>query len=30
LEPVESPVGDMRLIAAAVIGNTRLIDNLAV
>jgi pantoate--beta-alanine ligase len=30
LEPVEAPAGDMRLIAAAVIGATRLIDNLAV
>jgi pantoate--beta-alanine ligase len=30
LEPLESPAGDMRLIAAAVIGPTRLIDNLAV
>jgi pantoate--beta-alanine ligase len=29
LEPVETPVGEMRLIAAAVIGTTRLIDNLA-
>jgi pantoate--beta-alanine ligase len=29
LEPVESPPRDMRLIAAAVIGTTRLIDNLA-
>jgi pantoate--beta-alanine ligase len=30
LEPVERPAGAMRLIAAAVIGTTRLIDNLAV
>jgi pantoate--beta-alanine ligase len=30
LEPVEEPKGVMRLIAAAVIGTTRLIDNLAV
>jgi pantoate--beta-alanine ligase len=30
LEPLETPGGDMRLIAAAVIGTTRLIDNLAV
>jgi pantoate--beta-alanine ligase len=29
LEPVESPAGDTRLIAAAIIGATRLIDNLA-
>jgi len=29
LEPLEEPRGDMRLIAAAVIGGTRLIDNLA-
>jgi pantoate--beta-alanine ligase len=29
LEPLEAPVGDMRLIAAAAIGTTRLIDNLA-
>jgi pantoate--beta-alanine ligase len=29
LEPLETPVGEMRLIAAAVIGTTRLIDNLA-
>lgn len=28
LEPLEAPAGDMRLIAAAVIGPTRLIDNL--
>ena len=30
LEPLPEPKGDMRLIAAAVIGTTRLIDNLAV
>jgi pantoate--beta-alanine ligase len=30
LEPVEQAAGEMRLIAAAVIGKTRLIDNLAV
>jgi pantoate--beta-alanine ligase len=30
LEPLEEPKGGMRLIAAAVIGGTRLIDNLAV
>ena len=30
LEPVDAPLGEMRLIAAAVIGATRLIDNLAV
>jgi pantoate--beta-alanine ligase len=30
LEPVDAPQGEMRLIAAAVIGTTRLIDNLAV
>ena len=30
LEPLEAPQGEMRLIAAAVIGATRLIDNLAV
>ena len=30
LEPVETPAGDTRLIAAAIIGATRLIDNLAV
>jgi pantoate--beta-alanine ligase len=28
LEPLESPAGEMRLISAAVIGPTRLIDNL--
>ena len=28
LEPLEAPLGEMRLIAAAVIGGTRLIDNL--
>jgi len=30
LEPLDQPQGDSRLIAAAVIGSTRLIDNLAV
>ena len=30
LEPLDRPHGDMRLIAAATIGTTRLIDNLAV
>ena len=30
LEPLEAPKGEMRLIAAAVIGTTRLIDNLPV
>ena len=30
LEPLDAPAGDMRLICAAVIGTTRLIDNLAV
>ncbi len=30
LEPLDEPRGEMRLIAAAVIGSTRLIDNLAV
>ncbi|MDQ3079438.1 MAG: pantoate--beta-alanine ligase [Pseudomonadota bacterium] len=30
LEPLESPTGDMRLIAAARIGTTRLIDNIQV
>jgi len=30
LEPLEQPRGEMRLIAAAVIGTTRLIDNLPV
>ena len=30
LEPVEQPAGTMRLIAAATIGSTRLIDNLCV
>ena len=30
LEPLEAPSGEMRLIAAAVIGTTRLIDNISV
>jgi pantoate--beta-alanine ligase len=30
LEPLEEPTGEMRLIAAATIGTTRLIDNLVV
>ena len=30
LEPLDAPQGNMRLIAAAVVGTTRLIDNLAV
>ena len=30
LEPLDAPAGEMRLIAAAAIGSTRLIDNLAV
>ena len=30
LEPLDRPTGEMRLIAAAVIGTTRLIDNLPV
>ena len=30
LEPLDEPTGEMRLIAAAVIGSTRLIDNIAV
>ncbi len=30
LEPLDRPQGEMRLIAAAVIGTTRLIDNLAI
>jgi pantoate--beta-alanine ligase len=30
LEPLDEPAGEMRLIAAAAIGATRLIDNIAV
>jgi pantoate--beta-alanine ligase len=30
LEPLDAPAGEMRLIAAAVIGTTRLIDNIPV
>jgi pantoate--beta-alanine ligase len=30
LEPLETPAGEMRLIAAAAIGTTRLIDNLKI
>jgi len=30
LEPLDAPQGNMRLIAAAVVGTTRLIDNVAV
>jgi pantoate--beta-alanine ligase len=30
LDPLEVPSGEMRLIAAAVIGTTRLIDNIRV
>jgi pantoate--beta-alanine ligase len=30
LEPLDGPRGEMRLVAAALIGSTRLIDNLAV
>jgi pantoate--beta-alanine ligase len=30
LKPLDGPAGEMRLIAAAVIGTTRLIDNLPV
>ena len=30
LEPLEEPAGEMRLIAAATIGTTRLIDNVRV
>ena len=30
LEPIDVPAGTMRLIAAATIGSTRLIDNIAV
>jgi len=30
LEPLDTPAGEMRLIAAATLGTTRLIDNLAV
>ena len=30
LEPIDAPQGEMRLIAAAVVGSTRLIDNLPI
>jgi len=30
LEPLDSPAGEMRLIAAASMGTTRLIDNIRV
>ena len=30
LDPLDEAAGDMRLIAAAVIGSTRLIDNVAI
>ena len=30
LEPLDAPSGEMRLIAAATIGSTRLIDNVSV
>jgi pantoate--beta-alanine ligase len=30
LDPLDEPVGEMRLIAAAAMGSTRLIDNVAV
>ena len=30
LEPLDEAAGEMRLIAAAVMGTTRLIDNVAV
>ena len=30
LEPIEKPAGELRLMAAAVIGTTRLIDNIRV
>jgi len=30
LEPIDAPQGEMRLIAAAIVGSTRLIDNLPI